>query len=168
MITQQTARYYAEKYNARNPLIPIKFVKASIIELDGTKNGQQNGNTSNITNNKIMYGMEEYLEGTFIKHNSNTGFVNAEETNSAPQAFSHFSFQESDCKLLVWRHISLFSKISNGDVISRWLISKEWATRIQIRKFTLMMGRGLVWAIRVNQGLLISLIPIVAIRYFFF
>ena len=45
-----------------------------------------------------------FLQGEFVKH---YGYVST-DAQSTPQAFSHFSYQESDCELLVLHHLPSF------------------------------------------------------------
>lgn len=84
---QSIARQYAKKFNSIEPPQKIKFVKAWVIELVDR-------------NNKPKYGMEKWLKGDYVKHNNNVGYVN-QILHNTPQAYSHFTYQESGCKLLV-------------------------------------------------------------------
>jgi elongation factor 2 kinase len=45
-------------------------------------------------------GVERFIDGPYRKHNNNFGFVSEEERNT-PQAFSHFTYEISNHKLLV-------------------------------------------------------------------
>eukprot|EP00456_Euglypha_rotunda_P049457 TRINITY_DN3966_c0_g1_i6.p1 TRINITY_DN3966_c0_g1~~TRINITY_DN3966_c0_g1_i6.p1 ORF type:complete len:126 (+),score=17.36 TRINITY_DN3966_c0_g1_i6:115-492(+) len=47
-----------------------------------------------------MCGVERYIDGPYRKHNNNFGYVNDEE-RSTPQAFSHFTYECSNHKMLV-------------------------------------------------------------------
>jgi len=47
-----------------------------------------------------LYHMEHFIEGEYIKYNSNSGFV-SELTRQTPHAFSHFSFERSGHGLIV-------------------------------------------------------------------
>jgi hypothetical protein len=44
--------------------------------------------------------VERFISGAYRKHNNNFGFVSEDERNT-PQAFSHFTYEASNRKLLV-------------------------------------------------------------------
>ena len=47
-----------------------------------------------------LYHLEHYIEGEYIKYNSNSGFVD-EHIRYTPHAFSHFTFEKSNHDLIV-------------------------------------------------------------------
>ncbi|VDP86776.1 unnamed protein product [Echinostoma caproni] len=47
-----------------------------------------------------LYHLEHFIEGTYRKYNSNSGFVDDVARNT-PQAFSHFTFEQSGHRLIV-------------------------------------------------------------------
>ncbi|CAM9143322.1 unnamed protein product [Chrysoparadoxa australica] len=47
-----------------------------------------------------LYCVERFIEGTYTKHNSNSGFVDQHHRNT-PQTFSHFTFDKSGGELMV-------------------------------------------------------------------
>ena len=49
---------------------------------------------------KPLYHLEHFIEGDYIKYNSNSGFVE-ESLRLTPQAFSHFTFERSGHELIV-------------------------------------------------------------------
>ncbi|CAH8646928.1 unnamed protein product [Schistosoma mattheei] len=49
---------------------------------------------------KPLYHLEHFIEGTYRKYNSNSGFVDDLSRNT-PQAFSHFTFERSGHRLIV-------------------------------------------------------------------
>ncbi|KAF6773679.1 hypothetical protein AHF37_07429 [Paragonimus kellicotti] len=49
---------------------------------------------------KPLYHLEHFIEGTYRKYNSNSGFVD-EAARNTPQAFSHFTFEQSGHRLIV-------------------------------------------------------------------
>ncbi|CAH8875189.1 unnamed protein product [Trichobilharzia szidati] len=49
---------------------------------------------------KPLYHLEHFIEGTYRKYNSNSGFVDDLARNT-PQAFSHFTFERSGHRLIV-------------------------------------------------------------------
>ncbi|KAG7254291.1 hypothetical protein CRUP_022792, partial [Coryphaenoides rupestris] len=50
---------------------------------------------------KPLFHLEHYIEGKYIKYNSNSGFVRDDNIRLTPQAFSHFTFERSGHKLIV-------------------------------------------------------------------
>lgn len=50
--------------------------------------------------NSPLYHLEHYIEGEYIKYNSNSGFVD-EHIRYTPHAFSHFTFEKSNHDLIV-------------------------------------------------------------------
>ena len=44
---------------------------------------------------------EHFIEGDYMKYNSNSGFINNEFCRKTPQAFSHFTFERSGHELMV-------------------------------------------------------------------
>lgn len=40
-----------------------------------------------------LYHVEHFIEGKYVKYNSNSGFVRSEALRMTPQAFSHFTFE---------------------------------------------------------------------------
>ena len=81
MQIQSEAKLMADKFNAYNPPKKIDFLRMSVIELaDGSG----------------AYHMEAFIDGEYIKHNSNAGYV-ADESQAGvsrrtPQCFSHFTY----------------------------------------------------------------------------
>lgn len=78
---QSEAKLMADKFNAYNPPKKIDFLRMSVIELsDGSG----------------AYHMEAFIDGEYVKHNSNAGYV-ADESQAGvsrrtPQCFSHFTY----------------------------------------------------------------------------
>ncbi|MEQ2191120.1 hypothetical protein XENOCAPTIV_021395 [Xenoophorus captivus] len=50
---------------------------------------------------KPLFHLEHYIEGKYIKYNSNSGFVRDDNIRLTPQAFSHFTFERSGHQLIV-------------------------------------------------------------------
>ncbi|KAK2509391.1 hypothetical protein MC885_005363, partial [Smutsia gigantea] len=48
-----------------------------------------------------LFHLEHYIEGKYIKYNSNSGFVRDDNMRLTPQAFSHFTFERSGHQLIV-------------------------------------------------------------------
>ncbi len=47
-----------------------------------------------------LYGVEHFIEGGYVKYNSNSGFV-SDLNRLTPQAFSHFTFERSNHQLII-------------------------------------------------------------------
>lgn len=47
-----------------------------------------------------LYAVEHFIEGGYIKYNSNSGFV-SDINRLTPQTFSHFTFEKSNHQLIV-------------------------------------------------------------------
>jgi elongation factor 2 kinase len=84
---QACARYYATLFNKYNPPKKVDYVMAFILQLCDR-------------DEKPMFGVENFIDGEYRKHNNNFGFVSEDERNT-PQAFSHFTYECSSHKLLV-------------------------------------------------------------------
>lgn len=50
---------------------------------------------------KPLFHLEHYIDGKYIKYNSNSGFVEDVQARNTPQAFSHFTFERSNHELIV-------------------------------------------------------------------
>ena len=48
-----------------------------------------------------LFHLEHYIEGNYIKYNSNAGFVEDVHLRNTPHAFSHFSFECSNHDLII-------------------------------------------------------------------
>ena len=83
---QMDAKLWAEIFNRHNPPKKIDMFQMSILEFVNRAGSP-------------LYHMEHFIEGEYIKYNSNSGFV--EDTRSTPQAFSHFTFECSNHELMV-------------------------------------------------------------------
>ena len=77
---QSVAKQMADKFNSYNPPKKIDFLRMSVIEM---------------TDENCAYHMEAYIDGEYIKHNSNAGFVESGSevgiSRRTPQCFSHFT-----------------------------------------------------------------------------
>ena len=89
---QMTAKMYARKYNTQVPPPPkrVDFLQAFVIEV------VRPGGVE-------YYCVERAIEsGTYIKHNTNSGFVQmGDEHRATPHCFSRFSYAASGGKLIV-------------------------------------------------------------------
>ena len=78
------AKLYLELYNKHDSPKPIDIMQICIIRI---QNFQEKGNEEYLQ-------MEHFIEGEYKKFNSNSGYV-SEDCRRTPQAFSHFSFEQS-------------------------------------------------------------------------
>jgi elongation factor 2 kinase len=84
---QMFARRFALKYNECEPPKTVQFLSAWVLQLIDRKGSP-------------LCAVEPYVPGEYRKHNNNFGFVSDVERNT-PQAFSHFSYEFSDHKILI-------------------------------------------------------------------
>jgi len=83
---QMIAKLYAEYYNQNRPPKPIDMMQVFVLELVDRPS-------------KPAFCVERYLEGKYVKYNSNVGFC--DDTRNTPHAFSHFTFERSGGKLII-------------------------------------------------------------------
>jgi len=83
VVMQRRAKDYASRFNACSPPKKIDVLEASMIRLTGRPEGMRD------------FAVETFLDGSFIKHSSNSGFVADEIVRHTPHAFSHFTFEVS-------------------------------------------------------------------------
>ncbi|CCD65314.1 Eukaryotic elongation factor 2 kinase [Caenorhabditis elegans] len=84
---QMDAKLWAEEYNRYNPPKKIDIVQMCVIEMIDVKGSP-------------LYHLEHFIEGKYIKYNSNSGFV-SNAARLTPQAFSHFTFERSGHQMMV-------------------------------------------------------------------
>jgi elongation factor 2 kinase len=88
IVLQYEAQHWADQYNHQNPPKKIHFLRAYVIEFPN-RVGQP------------WFAVERYITGTdpygksFMKHNTNAGYVDAELRRVTPQIFSAYSFYAS-------------------------------------------------------------------------
>ncbi|XP_055507543.1 eukaryotic elongation factor 2 kinase isoform X3 [Leucoraja erinacea] len=85
---QMDAKLWGEEYNRHKPPKQVDIMQMCILEMKN-RPGQP------------LYHLEHYIEGKYIKYNSNSGFVRDENFRLTPQAFSHFTFERSAHQLIV-------------------------------------------------------------------
>ncbi|GAM17121.1 hypothetical protein SAMD00019534_002960 [Acytostelium subglobosum LB1] len=88
VLMQTFCSKWAEKFNESKPPKPITFLPTYVYEL---------------LDHPPPYpvcGGEPFIAGEYKKHNNNSGYVNSESRNT-PQAFSHFSYENSNHELLI-------------------------------------------------------------------
>ncbi|KAG5854348.1 hypothetical protein ANANG_G00036880 [Anguilla anguilla] len=85
---QMEAKLWGEEYNRHRPPKQVDIMQVCVLEMS-----QRPG--------KPLFHLEHYIEGKYIKYNSNSGFVRDENIRLTPQAFSHFTFERSGHQLIV-------------------------------------------------------------------
>ncbi|XP_008059959.1 eukaryotic elongation factor 2 kinase isoform X2 [Carlito syrichta] len=85
---QMEAKLWGEEYNRHKPPKQVDIMQMCIIELKDRPD-------------KPLFHLEHYIEGKYIKYNSNSGFVRDDNIRLTPQAFSHFTFERSGHQLIV-------------------------------------------------------------------
>ncbi|XP_069860463.1 eukaryotic elongation factor 2 kinase isoform X2 [Dipodomys merriami] len=85
---QMEAKLWGEEYNRHKPPKQVDIMQMCIVELK-ERPGQP------------LFHLEHYIEGKYIKYNSNSGFVRDDNIRLTPQAFSHFTFERSGHQLIV-------------------------------------------------------------------
>jgi len=85
---QMDAKLWGEEFNRHNPPKKVDIFMMCVIELPNRPG-------------KPLFHVEHYIEGVYIKYNSNSGFVAEGQCRQTPQAFSHFSFERSGHEVIV-------------------------------------------------------------------
>lgn len=84
---QMDAKLWAEEFNRYNPPKKIDIVQMCVLEMIDLPS-------------EPLFHLEHFIEGDYIKYNSNSGFV-SEVARKTPQAFSHFTFERSGHQMIV-------------------------------------------------------------------
>lgn len=82
---QTEAKLWSEEYNKCQPPKKVDIMQVSLLEFDDGS----------------LYHLEHFMEGDYVKYNSNSGFISSENVRLTPQAFSHFTFERSGHDLIV-------------------------------------------------------------------
>ncbi|XP_058477304.1 eukaryotic elongation factor 2 kinase isoform X3 [Solea solea] len=85
---QMEAKLWGEEYNRHRPPKQVDIMQMCVVEMTDRPG-------------KPLFHLEHYIEGKYIKYNSNSGFVRDDNIRLTPQAFSHFSFERSGHQLIV-------------------------------------------------------------------
>ncbi|XP_060885149.1 eukaryotic elongation factor 2 kinase isoform X5 [Labrus mixtus] len=85
---QMEAKLWGEEYNRHRPPKQVDIMQMCVVEMAERPD-------------KPLFHLEHYIEGKYIKYNSNSGFVRDDNIRLTPQAFSHFSFERSGHQLIV-------------------------------------------------------------------
>ena len=83
---QMDAKLWGEEYNRHNPPKKVDIFMMAVMELHERPGAP-------------LFHVEHYIDGDYIKYNSNSGFV--ADMRQTPQAFSHFTFERSGHQLMV-------------------------------------------------------------------
>uniref|UniRef100_A0A7S2VA96 Alpha-type protein kinase domain-containing protein n=1 Tax=Entomoneis paludosa TaxID=265537 RepID=A0A7S2VA96_9STRA len=94
IILQYEAMHWAHKFNDLHPPRTIVFLRAYAIEFPNRPEQPW------MAVERFIAGTDDYGAG-FVKHNTNSGFVDREERRKTPQVFSAFSFYASHGTRLV-------------------------------------------------------------------
>lgn len=85
---QMDAKLWGEEYNRHHPPKPVDIFQMAVLEFP-EREGQP------------LFHIEHYIEGNYVKYNSNSGFVDNRVCRQTPHAFSHFTFERSGHDLIV-------------------------------------------------------------------
>uniref|UniRef100_A0A3B5L9T7 Eukaryotic elongation factor 2 kinase n=1 Tax=Xiphophorus couchianus TaxID=32473 RepID=A0A3B5L9T7_9TELE len=85
---QMEAKLWGEEYNRHRPPKQVDIMQMCVVEMMNRPG-------------KPLFHLEHYIEGKYIKYNSNSGFVRDDNIRLTPQAFSHFTFERSGHQLIV-------------------------------------------------------------------
>lgn len=84
---QMDAKLWSEEFNRYSPPKKIDIVQMCVVEIMDMPG-------------EPLFHLEHFIEGDYIKYNSNSGFV-SEVSRKTPQAFSHFTFERSGHQMIV-------------------------------------------------------------------
>ena len=79
---QMDAKLWGEEYNRHNPPKKVDIFMMTVLEMVD-RPGQP------------LFHIEHYIDGEYVKYNSNSGYVDNRVARQTPHAFSHFTFERS-------------------------------------------------------------------------
>lgn len=85
---QMDAKLWGEEYNRHNPPKKVDIFMMAVLEF-------------NERQGKPLYHVEHFIDGDYVKYNSNSGYVEETTSRQTPHAFSHFTFERSGHELIV-------------------------------------------------------------------
>jgi len=85
---QMDAKLWGEEYNRHNPPKKVDIFMMTVLEMVD-RPGQP------------LFHIEHYIDGEYVKYNSNSGYVDNRVARQTPHAFSHFTFERSGHELIV-------------------------------------------------------------------
>ncbi|CAB4066841.1 EEF2K [Lepeophtheirus salmonis] len=77
-----------EEYNRQNPPKKVDIFQMALLEFH-----EREGSP--------LFHIEHFIEGDYVKYNSNSGFVDNKYARQTPHAFSHFTFEKSGHEIIV-------------------------------------------------------------------
>ncbi|XP_046400043.1 eukaryotic elongation factor 2 kinase-like [Ischnura elegans] len=85
---QMDAKLWGEEYNRHNPPKKVDIFQMAVLEFVNREGSP-------------LFHVEHFIEGNYIKYNSNSGFVQDDQHRQTPHAFSHFTFERSGHEVIV-------------------------------------------------------------------
>lgn len=85
---QMDAKLWGEEYDKHHPPKKVDIMQMAVVEMVDREGAP-------------LFHLENYIEGDYVKYNSNSGYVLDEDARATPQAFSHFTFECSQHRLIV-------------------------------------------------------------------
>jgi len=85
---QMDAKLWGEEFDKHQPPKKVDIMQMCVIEMIDREE-------------QTFYHLENFIEGDYVKYNSNSGYVLDDDVRYTPQAFSHFTFECSHHKLIV-------------------------------------------------------------------
>ncbi|XP_068247919.1 eukaryotic elongation factor 2 kinase-like isoform X2 [Palaemon carinicauda] len=85
---QMDAKLWGEEFNRHNPPKKVDIFQMAVLEMIDREGSP-------------LYHLEHFIEGNYVKYNSNSGFVKSDAIRMTPQAFSHFTFERSGHSMIV-------------------------------------------------------------------
>ncbi|XP_040571934.1 eukaryotic elongation factor 2 kinase isoform X2 [Lepeophtheirus salmonis] len=85
---QMDAKLWGEEYNRQNPPKKVDIFQMALLEFH-----EREGSP--------LFHIEHFIEGDYVKYNSNSGFVDNKYARQTPHAFSHFTFEKSGHEIIV-------------------------------------------------------------------
>lgn len=85
---QMDAKLWGEEFNRHNPPKKVDIFMMCVLEFVD-RAGQP------------LFHVEHYIDGEYVKYNSNSGYVDCRLSRQTPHAFSHFTFERSGHELIV-------------------------------------------------------------------
>ncbi|XP_028417391.1 eukaryotic elongation factor 2 kinase-like [Dendronephthya gigantea] len=89
VVLQMDAKLWGEEYNRHFPPKKVDILQISVLEMTNREGSP-------------LFHIEHFIEGKYIKYNSNSGYIHLDDTlRATPQAFSHFTFERSNHNAMV-------------------------------------------------------------------
>ena len=85
---QMESKLWGARFDALGPPKQIDFLQAFVLEFTSRAGSP-------------LFACEKFVEGEYVKHNTNSGWVEAEHHRATPQVFSHFTFEASRGRLMI-------------------------------------------------------------------